>query len=99
MIEQTREIMQKLKFHGMLETLDLRIHEAQSSSWSYSDFLAALVTDEKLHREDKAIKRRIRVAKFRTDACLEKLDFTAKRNLSKTLINQKFPREKSTIDL
>lgn len=88
MIEQTRETMHKLRFMGMLETLDLRIHEAKSAGWSYSDFIGALMTDEKLYRDDKATKRRIRIAKFRTDACLEKLDFTAKRSLTKTFVSE-----------
>jgi DNA replication protein DnaC len=88
MIEETRETMHKLRFLGMLETLDLRLHEAKSAGWSYSDFISALMTDEKLYRNDKATKRRIRGAKFRTDACLEKLDFTAKRSLSKTVVNE-----------
>lgn len=79
MIEQTREIMHKMQFLGMLETLDLRLHEAKSSSWSYSDFIGALMTDEKLYRINKATKRRIRIAKFRTDACFDKFDMTAKR--------------------
>lgn len=88
MIEQTRECMQKLKFHGMLETLDLRLHEATSSGWSYSDFIGALITDEKLHRDDRAVKRRIKGAKFRTDASFDKIDFTAKRSLQKKLVNE-----------
>jgi len=86
MIEQTRECMQKMKFNGMLETLDLRIHEATTAGWSYSDFIGALVTDEKHHRDNKAIKRRIKGAMFRTDACLDKIDYTAKRSLSKKLV-------------
>jgi len=88
MIEQTKETMYKLKFFGMLEALETRLHEAQSAGWSYQDFLAALVTDEKLYRNDRATKRRIRVAKFRTDACLEKLDLTARRSLTKSLISE-----------
>ncbi len=88
MIEQTKEMMQKLKFFGMMETLDLRLHEAKSAGWSYSDFVGALMTDEKSHRDDKSTKRRIRVARFRTDACLDKLDLTARRSLSKTLVSE-----------
>ncbi len=88
MIEQTREMMSKLRFLGMLETLDLRLHEARTTDWSYADFIGALMTDEKLYRDDKAIKGRIRLARFRTDACLEKLDLTAKRTLSKQQVNE-----------
>ncbi len=88
MLEQTKEIMHRFKFFGMLGALDMRLHEAMSTSWSYSDFIGALITDEKRYRDDKAIKNRIRSAKFRNDATLDKLDSTAKRNLSKTEINE-----------
>ena len=48
----------------------------------YSDFLAAIITDEKTFRDSGHIKRRIKTARIRTDACFEKIDTTSKRNLS-----------------
>ncbi|MBF0313621.1 MAG: ATP-binding protein [Oligoflexia bacterium] len=88
MIEQTRAMMQKMKFFGMMDTLDLRLHEARSNSWSHGDFISALITDEKISRDDRATKTRIRVAKFRTEATLEKLDLTSKRTISKDQVQQ-----------
>jgi len=71
-----------LKLTGILESLELRLAEATSQGWGHSDFLAAIITDEKTFRDTTHIKRRIKTARFRTDACLEKIDTTAKRNLS-----------------
>lgn len=51
MIEQTKSILSTLKCYGMLTSLDVRLHEATSQGWGHTEFLSALVTDEKLHRE------------------------------------------------
>ena len=71
----------------MLETVDLRLTEATSHGWGHAEFLSALMTDEKLHRDNRQIKSRIRIAQFRTDAAIEQLDLTAKRNITKTQVN------------
>lgn len=71
MIEQTREEMYRLKFFGMLETLDQRLHEAQSNGWSYSDLLSTLVVDEKHYRAKRSLTKteinELRNLKFVTD--------------------------------
>lgn len=87
MIEQTKQLLTKMKFLGMLETVDLRLIEATSHGWGHAEFLSALITDEKLHRDNRQIKTRIRVAQFRTDASIEQLDLTAKRNITKTQVS------------
>lgn len=86
MIEQTKSILSTLKCHGMLTSLDVRLHEATSQGWGHTEFLSALVTDEKLHRETLKTWRRVRTAHFRTEATFERLDHTAKRNLTKAQI-------------
>jgi DNA replication protein DnaC len=87
MIEQTKQLITQMKFLGMLETMDVRLTEATSHGWGHVEFLSALITDEKLYRENRQIKSRIRVAQFRTDASMENLDLSAKRNISKTQVN------------
>jgi DNA replication protein DnaC len=64
----------------------MRLAEATTHAWGQSDFLSALITDEKNYRENQKIKGRIRAARFRTEACAEKIDVTAKRNLSATQV-------------
>lgn len=86
MLEQTRNQMAEMKFFGMLKSLDLRLQESMSQGWGPSDFLSALVTDEKIYRETTAIQRRIKAASFRTTATFEQLDYTAKRTITKPLV-------------
>jgi DNA replication protein DnaC len=86
MIEQTKQIISELKWYGVLQAFDRRLAEASSHGWGHIELLSALVTDEKLHRDSSRVQRRIRAANFRTTATLERLDLTAKRNLTKTLV-------------
>jgi len=86
MIEQTKSVLATLKCHGMLSSLDVRLHEATNQGWGHAEFLSALVTDEKLHRDTLKTWRRVRAAHFRTEATFERLDLTAKRNISKAQI-------------
>ena len=80
--------MNRLKMFGMLETLDTRLAEAQENGWSYSDFLSALVTDEKGHRERKSTEYKIRRARFRRQASFDQFDYGVKRNLRKSQIEE-----------
>ena len=86
MIEQTKNIMGILKWSGALKTLDQRLHEAATLGWGHVETISALVTDEKLYRDNLKITRRIRGASFRTQATVERLDFVANRNLNKSMV-------------
>ena len=81
MIERTKADMTQMKFFGMLTTLDLRIGEATSHGWGHSEFLGAVIADEKLHRENIRIDRRLKAARFRVDASLEQFDTSSKRSI------------------
>lgn len=86
MLEQTRNQMLEMKLFGMLKSLDLRLQESISQGWGPSEFLSAVMTDEKTHREVQKISRRLKAASFRTQATFETIDYTAKRTLSKSTV-------------
>ena len=86
MIEQTKQNLSQLKCYGILESLDVRLAEATSGNWGHVEFLSALMSDETLDRENRRIKRRLKAARFRTEASMEGLDLTAKRSLTKTQV-------------
>jgi DNA replication protein DnaC len=86
MLEQTRNQMAQMKLLGMLKSLDLRLQESTSQGWGHSELLSALITDEKIYRDNAAIQRRIKMANFRTAASFEQLDYTAKRSITKQLV-------------
>jgi DNA replication protein DnaC len=86
MIDQTKNDMQLMKWNGALATIDKRIQEAQANGWGYADFFSSLVTDEKLYRDNRATARRLRSASFRVAASLEHIDLTARRSLTRDLL-------------
>ncbi len=88
MLEEMTNSMNRLKVFGMLKTLDTRLAEAQENGRSYSDFLLALVTDEKSYRERKSTEHKIKRAKFRRPASFDQFDYHARRNLKKSQIKE-----------
>jgi DNA replication protein DnaC len=83
MFDEMKNTMSQMKFYGMLRGLDLRLTEAQEHGWSYTDFLASLILDEKDYRQQKSTEYKIRRAKFRIEASFDHFDFTVKRSIKK----------------
>ena len=86
MIDQTKNIISELRLYGILKTIDLRVQEAMGQNWGHIDLVSTLITDEKLYRDNQSIQRRLKNASFRTEASFEKVDYTTKRTLNKSLI-------------
>src|SRR3954469_8195744 len=76
-----RESLKTLRLSGMLETLDARLAQAHAGELGHLDFLQVLCQDEISRRESMSLARRIRRARFETEATLEGFDFTASPKL------------------
>ncbi len=73
-----------LKLTGMLEALSSIQQGGSLGSISFTDGLGILVTQEKLHRQNKRLKRLLQQAKLRfSQACMEDIDYHYPRNLDK----------------
>jgi DNA replication protein DnaC len=75
------ESLRALKLSGMLETLDARLAQAQGGSLGYLEFLQILCDDEITRREQVAMGRRLRRARFDAETTLEGFDFGASPKL------------------
>ena len=69
--------LRELKLSGMLATLDARLAQAHAGELGHLDFLQVLCQDEISRRQSMSLARRIRRARFATEATLEGFDFTA----------------------
>jgi DNA replication protein DnaC len=69
--------LRNLKLSGMLATLDARLAQAHAGELGHLDFLQVLCQDEITRRESMSLHRRIRRARFETEATLEGFDFGA----------------------
>jgi DNA replication protein DnaC len=75
-IHQLENKMRLLKLNGMLDTLDLRLSQAQKDSLGFIQFLEFLLEDEVQHRANKGLANRVIKARFEEEKSLEQFDFS-----------------------
>jgi DNA replication protein DnaC len=70
-----RDQLKQLRLSGLSESLEVRLHEAQSAKLDYAEFLELILQDELVIRQDRQIARRIKAAAFRDQKSLDDFDF------------------------
>jgi DNA replication protein DnaC len=71
-IHQLENKMRALKLNGMLDTLELRLSQAQKDSLGFIQFLEFLLEDEVQHRANKKLASRITKAHFEEEKRLRR---------------------------
>jgi len=74
-IDELPMLLKKLRMSGVLQTLDLRIHQAVDDDLSHGEFLYRLLCDEVERRDGKQLELRVRRASFEHARTLEDFDF------------------------
>jgi DNA replication protein DnaC len=72
---QLQPRLKRLKLGGMLQTLELRLDQAQQDRLGYLEFLELLLEDEIGRRTNKALSRRITRARFEEAKTIAEFDF------------------------
>jgi DNA replication protein DnaC len=88
MLNQITDQLKRLKLSGMLDTIDLRLLEAQQNQLSYSEFLAMLVTDEIEKRNMAKLGRLIQHANLGTEKTLESFDLSFNPSINAAYIRE-----------
>lgn len=83
---QLQDQLKTLRLGGFLQSLDLRLQQAQSTSLGYVEFLQLLVQDEVERREAKKLNLRLTRASFEEEKTLEGFDFSFNPKLNAKLI-------------
>lgn len=87
--EPTLEKLKILHLDGLLAAWTEQQKNSELGSLAFDERLGMLIDAEWIHRENKRIKRLLTEAKLRlSEACIEGIDFPAKRELDKALIRQ-----------
>lgn len=73
---QLATTLRRLKLSGMLDTLDARLAQARAGELGHVEFLEVLCEDEIARRAAKALRERVRRAKFEETSTLEEFDFS-----------------------
>jgi DNA replication protein DnaC len=93
--------LKQLRLSGLISTLEVRLTEAVGNQLNHQEFLELIVNDELAIRDDRAIARRIKRARFRELKSLEDFDFSfnpsIKRRRIMELATGRFIREKTDL--
>jgi DNA replication protein DnaC len=73
---QLESKLKELRLTGILQTLPIRIKQAEESNSGYQDFLMTLVEDEYERRQSGRLLKRLRQAGFEEEKTLEGFDFS-----------------------
>jgi DNA replication protein DnaC len=76
MNESLRSALKQLRLSGLLESLEVRLHEAAGNGLNHAEFLELILQDELAVRADRQLQRRIKAAQFRELKTLEDFDWS-----------------------
>ena len=84
LLEQTLDKLNAMKLFALAKSLQERLERQDHQSLSKAEFIGLLVDDEWLHRENRKLTARLKVAKFKDRAAsIEGLNYKTARGLRK----------------
>ena len=84
--QPTIEKLQAMKLHGMADGFRQQLETADMSQFSFEERLAMLVDQQWLWKENRALARRLSLAKFKQRGVIEDIDYQHPRGLDRKLI-------------
>jgi len=75
-----------MNLHGMAEAFSAQATQADVQDLAFEERFGLLVDHEWTYRQDKRLKRLLREAKLRYDACLEDIDYRVPRGLDRGVL-------------
>ncbi len=82
----TLEKLIGLRLHGMAESLREQINKKEYSELMFEERLGIMIDREMLERQNRMLKTRLAQSKLKLRACVEDIDYKARRGLDKSLI-------------
>lgn len=68
--------LKKLRLMGMLETMDVRLRQAEENNSGYLDFFITMIEDEYERRQARQLLNRLKKAGFEEEKTIEGFDFS-----------------------
>ena len=84
--EQTLEKLYAMRLTGMAEGFAEQLQQPDVGELSFEERFGLLVDRQWIWREDRRMKRLLKNAKLRVDACIEDIDYKAPRGVDKSVI-------------
>jgi len=86
--EQTMTKLYAMKLNGMADGYEEQRQQQKMADLSFDERLGILVDRQWRWREERALKTRLRNAKFKVPACIEDVSYRASRGLKRAQIDQ-----------
>src|SRR5262245_10193660 len=83
MTESLRSALKQLRLSGLLESLEIRLHEAAGNNLNHVEFLELILQDELAVRADRQLQRRVKAAQFRELKTLDDFDWSFNPSIKK----------------
>jgi DNA replication protein DnaC len=83
MTESLRSALKQLRLSGLLESLEVRLHEAAGNNLNHVEFLELILQDELAVRADRQLQRRVKAAQFREHKTLDDFDWSFNPSIKK----------------
>lgn len=84
--QQTLQHLRALKLFGMADAFNQQLEQPSTQQLSFEERLALMVDRERTHRDNRRLQRLLRSAHFKQQACVEEIDYQAKRGLIRSQI-------------
>src|SRR5215831_7858929 len=91
LMQSTIEKLHAMKLAGMADAVRHQSEDPETSRLSFEERLSLLVDQQWTWRENKALARRLKNAKFRLAAVVEDIDYRHPRRLDRQLIRTLSP--------
>ena len=82
------EQLKTLRWQGVLEAFQEQIGTPDINRLSFDERFALLIERECLVRDNRKLTNRLRQAKLKEQACIEDIDYSCERQLSRTVITR-----------
>ncbi len=83
MNESLRSALKQLRLSGLLDSLEVRLHEAAGNGLHHAEFLELILQDELAVRADRQLQRRVKAAQFRELKTLDDFDWSFNPSIKK----------------
>jgi len=82
----TLEKLIELRLHGMANSLREQINKNEYNELMFEERLGIMIDREMLERQNRMLKTRLAQSKLKLRACVEDIDYKARRGLDKSLL-------------
>lgn len=84
--QQTITRLNDMKLHGMADAYEQQQRQPQCAELDFDERFGMLVDRQWRWREERALRTRLRTARFRVQACIEDIDYRARPGLKRPVI-------------